>query len=50
MPTAAVLNVGGIVLYHPFWSYPLDKWLVTKPMAISSGRFLKQVRRHRGAR
>jgi hypothetical protein len=27
---AAILNVDGIVLYHPFWHYPPDSWLVTK--------------------
>jgi hypothetical protein len=45
---AAILNVGGIVLYHPFWSYPLDKWLVTKPSGdFNAGRFLRQVRQLR---
>lgn len=45
---AAILNVGGIVLYHPFWNYPLSKWLVTKPSGqFDVGRFLEQVRQAR---
>lgn len=48
---AAILNVGGIVLYHPFWSYPLDKWLVTKPNGdVNVGRFQRQLRELRDAR
>ena len=42
---AAILNVGGIVLYHPFWSYPLDKWFVTKSNGdFNIGRFLQELR------
>jgi hypothetical protein len=45
---AAILNVGGIALYHPFWSYPLDKWLITKPNGdFNVGRFLRQLRQLR---
>jgi hypothetical protein len=42
---AAILNVGGIVLYHPFWNYPLDQWLVTKSNGdFNVRRFLRQLR------
>jgi hypothetical protein len=48
---AAILNVGGIVLYHPFWSYPLDNWLITKQSGdFDVGRFLAQLQRIRSAR
>lgn len=47
---AAILNVGGIVLYHPFWSYPLDSWLVTRPSGdFNVGRFRRQLRPLRDA-
>ena len=45
---AAILNVEGIVLYHPFWHCPPDSWLVTKPSGeFDAGRFLEQMRRLR---
>lgn len=45
---AAILNVGGIVLYHPFWNYPLSKWIITKPSGqFDIARFLEQLRRVR---
>ncbi len=45
---AAILNVAGIVLYHPFWRNPLNSWLVTEPSSdFDTGRFLQQVRRPR---
>jgi hypothetical protein len=45
---AAILNPGGIVLYHPYWNYPLSNWLVAKPNGrFNVGRFLKQVRQIR---
>lgn len=48
---AAILNTAGIVLYHPFWHYPPDSWLVTKPSGeFDVGRFQEQLRRLRTAR
>jgi len=45
---AAILNVAGIVLYHPFWHYPLDDWIVTKPTGdFNVRRLLEQVRSRR---
>jgi hypothetical protein len=45
---AAILNVDGIVLYHPFWHYPPDSWLVTKPSGeFDAERFLGQMQRLR---
>jgi hypothetical protein len=45
---AAILNIDGIVLYHPFWHYPLDSWLVTKPCGeFDAERFSGQLRRLR---
>jgi hypothetical protein len=42
---AAIFNVGGIVLYHPYWNYPLNKWLVTKPSGeFNVRRFVEEVR------
>jgi hypothetical protein len=43
---AAILNVDGIVLYHPFWHYPATSWLVTKPSGeFDVDRFLGQMPR-----
>ncbi|HZO47501.1 MAG TPA: hypothetical protein VFB68_16510 [Xanthobacteraceae bacterium] len=45
---AAILNVDGIVLYHPFWHYPPDSWLVTKPSGeFDVQRFMRQMQRLR---
>ena len=48
---AAILNVSGIVLYHPFWHYPPDDWIVTQPSGhFDAERFLTQLRRLRARR
>lgn len=48
---AGILNVAGVVLYHPFWHYPLDDWIVTKPRGdFDVGPFLRQLRRLRDGR
>jgi hypothetical protein len=46
---AGILNVAGIVLYHPFWHSPLDHWIVAKPDGVDFdiGRLLRQVHRLR---
>ena len=45
---AAILNVTGIVLYHPFWHYPLADWLVTKQNGdFAMAQFEKQLQRLR---
>ena len=45
---AAILNAAGIVLYHPFWHYPLADWLVTKPNGdFAVGQFMMQLQRLR---
>jgi hypothetical protein len=45
---AGILNVDGIVLYHPFWHYPPDSWLVTKPSGeFNVERFLGKLPRLR---
>jgi len=45
---AGILNVSGIVLYHPFWHYPLADWLVTKPHGdFASGPFMTRLQRLR---
>jgi hypothetical protein len=46
---AAILNVSGVVLYHPFWHYPLHDWIVTGPTGdFDVGRCMSQLRRLRG--
>ena len=48
---AAILNVDGIVLYHPFWHYPPAGWLVTKPSGeFDVERFMGQMQRLRNVR
>ncbi len=47
---AGILNVAGIVLYHPFWHYPLPDWIVTDPAGnFDMGRLLRQLRRLQSA-
>ena len=46
-----ISTVSGIVLYHPFWHYPPDDWIVTKPSGhFDAERFLTQLRRLRARR
>lgn len=48
---AAILNVSGIILYHPFWHCPLNDWIVTKPSGhFDAGRFQERLRRLRAPR
>jgi hypothetical protein len=47
---AAILNVSGVVLYHPFWHYPLRDWLVTGPTGdFDVGGCISQLRPLRDA-
>lgn len=38
---AAILNAGGIVVYHPFWHRPLKEWLISDEHGIASGAELQ---------